>query len=81
MPSDPVTTYKFAFLVGFEWLIKLSAPVCPNDRLRVRVEIKNKRASSKPGRGYAAAFHEILNQDDIVVFSCEVTWMLATRPE
>ena len=76
----PILT-KFEFLGGSEWLIKLSAPVRPNDRLRVRVEIKSKRASSKPGRGYVAAFHEILNQDDIVVFSCEVTWMLAIRPD
>ncbi len=75
----PVLT-KLAFLGGFEWLIKLPAPVRPNDQLRVRIEIKNKRASSKPGRGYATAFHEIFNQDNIVVFSCETTWMLATRP-
>jgi len=25
------------------------------------------------------AFQEIFNQDDKVVFSCEVTWMLTTR--
>ena len=74
----PIVT-NLAFLGGFEWLIKLPAPVRPNDQLRVRIEIKNKRASSKPGRGYAVAFHEILNQDDTIVFSCEVTWMLATR--
>ena len=74
----PILT-NLAFLGGFEWLIKLPAPVRPNDQLRVRIEIKNKRASSKPGRGYVVAFHEILNQDDTIVFSCEVTWMLATR--
>jgi acyl dehydratase len=77
--GKPILT-KLAFLGGFEWLIKLPAPVRANDRLRVRMKIKSKKASSKPGRGYVTAFHEILNQDDIVVFSCEVTWMLATRP-
>ncbi len=75
----PVMT-KMAFLGGIEWLIKLPAPVRPNDRLRVRIEIKSKRISRKPGRGYAVAFQEIFNQDDSVVFSAEVTWILAIRP-
>ena len=75
----PILT-KLAFLGGFEWLIKLPVPVRPADQLRVRVKIKNKKTSSKPGRGYVTVFHEIFNQDNIVVFSCEVTWMLATRP-
>lgn len=77
--SKPILA-RFAFLGGFEWLIKLPAPVRANDRLRVRTEIKSKKASSKPGRGYVTTFQEIFNQDDTVVFSCEVTWMLATRP-
>ena len=75
----PILT-KLAFLGGFEWLIKLPVPVRPADQLRVRVKIKNKKTSSKPGRGYVTVFHEIFNQDNIVVFSCKVTWMLATRP-
>jgi len=75
----PILT-KLAFLGGFEWLIKLPVPVRPADQLRVRVKIKNKKTSSKPGRGYVTVFHEIFNQDNMVVFSCEVTWMLATRP-
>ncbi len=77
--SIPILT-KLAFLGGFEWLIKLPAPVRPNDQLRVRMEIKNRKASSKPGRGYVTVCQDILNQDDTVVFSCEVTWMLATKP-
>ena len=58
----------------------VSTPVRADDQLRVRIEIKNKKASSKAGRGYVTAFQQIFNQDDIVVFSCEVTWMLAARP-
>lgn len=77
--STPVLA-KLAFLGGFEWLIKMPAPVRADDQLRVRIEIKNKKASSKAGRGYVTAFQQIFNQDDIVVFSCEVTWMLAARP-
>jgi len=75
----PILT-KLAFLGGFEWLIKLPVPVRPADQLRVRVKIKNKKTSSKPGRGYVTVFHEIFNQDNTVAFSWEVTWMLATRP-
>ena len=75
----PILT-KLAFLGGFEWLIKLPVPVRPADQLRVRVKIKNKKASSKPGRGYVTVFHEIFSQDNTVAFSWEVTWMLATRP-
>ena len=70
---------KLAFLGGFEWHIKLPAPVRPNDLLRVRMRIKNTKPSSKPGRGYVTVEQEILNQDEVVVFSCEVTWMLASR--
>ena len=74
----PILT-RLAFLGGFEWHIKLPAPVHPNDRLRVRMKIASKRPSSKPGRGYVTVFQEIFNQAETVVFSCEVTWLLATR--
>lgn len=70
---------RLAFLGGFEWQIKLPAPVRPNDRLRARMAITDKRPSSKPGRGYVTVFDEIFNQDETVVFTCEATIMLATR--
>jgi acyl dehydratase len=44
---------RLALLAGNEWHITLPAPVRPNDRLRCRIEVKSKRLSSKPGRGYA----------------------------
>ena len=65
--GKPILT-SLAFLGGFEWLIKLPAPVRANDRLRVRVDVIGKKASSKHDRGYVASFHEILNQDEAVVF-------------
>ena len=71
---------RLAFLGGFEWLIKLPAPVRANDRLRLKVSVKRKKPSSKPGRGYVTVEQEIMNQDDVIVFTCEVTWMLASRP-
>ena len=71
---------SMAFLGGFEWHIKLPLPVRPGDRLHVEVEILSKKSSSKPGRGYVTALQRILNQDSQVVFTCEVVWMIATRP-
>lgn len=75
----PILT-KLAFLGGFEWLIRFPAPVRPNDKLRIRVKIDEKKASRKPGRGYIKTVQEIVNQEETVVFSCEVTWMLAASP-
>ena len=71
---------SIAFLGGFEWHITLPLPVRPGDRLHTEVEILSKKASSKPGRGYVTTLHRILNQDSHVVFSCEVVWMVATKP-
>jgi acyl dehydratase len=71
---------SIAFLGGFEWHIKLPLPVRPGDRLHTEVKIRNKKPSSKPGRGYVTAVHRIFNQDSQVVFTCEVVWMIATKP-
>ena len=70
---------KLSFLGGFEWTIKLPAPVRPNDQLRVKTEIVEKRRSSKGGRGYVTTHQQILNQDDVIVFICDATWILATK--
>ena len=71
---------SIAFLGGFEWHIKLPLPVRAGDRLHLEVEIRNKKPSSKPGRGYVTALQKILNQDSQVVFTCEAAWMIATKP-
>jgi len=68
-----------AFLGGFDWKIRLPAPVRENDKLRLEVTIVEKKASSKPGRGYVTTNQEILNQDNVAVFVCEVVWIVATR--
>jgi acyl dehydratase len=68
-----------AFLGGSEWHVKFLLPVRPRDRLRTEVRIVNKRRSSKPGRGYVATSQKILNQENQVVFTCDVTWTVATR--
>jgi len=71
---------SLAFLGGFEWHIKLPLPVRPGDRLHTEVEIRNKKPSSKPGRGYVTTSQKILNQDSQVVFTCECVLMIATKP-
>jgi acyl dehydratase len=71
---------SIAFLGGFEWHIKLPQPVRPGDRLRTEMEIVGKKQSSKPGRGYVTTSQKILNQDSQAVFTCEVVWMVATKP-
>ena len=71
---------SIAFLGGFEWHIKLPLPVRAGDRLRTEVEIRNKKSSSKSGRGYVTTLHRILNQDSQVVFTCEAAWMIETKP-
>ncbi len=67
-------------LGGLEWLVKLKAPVRPDDQVRLRIEMIDKAPSSKPGRGYITILNELFNQDDTLVFSCEAKLMVGTRP-
>ena len=71
---------SIAFLGGFEWHVKLPLPARAGDRLHTEIEIRNKKPSSKPGRGYVTALQRILDQDSQVVFTCEAAWMIATKP-
>ena len=69
----------WAFLGGFEWQVKFHKPVKAGDKLRNKTTVSDKRQSSKPGRGLAKIRHELINQDDQVVFTCEALVLLATR--
>ena len=69
-----------AFLGGLDWKLRFLAPVRPQDVLQVSMPIKDKRLSSKPGRGVVTLFQEMLNQRQEVVFNVEVVALLATRP-
>ena len=61
--------------------LRWPAPVRPGDVLRLRTEVLEARVSnSKPDRGLIRTRTELLNQDDVVVFSCEVLNFLAVRP-
>ncbi len=66
-------------LGGLEWLVKLKAPVRPDDQVRLRIEMIDKAPSRKPGRGYITIMNELFNQDDELVFTCEAKLMVGTR--
>jgi len=78
--SIPIIT-RLAFLGGAEWHIKLTAPVKPGDELRLKVEVASRRTSSKPNRGYVTVNQALFNQNDVVVFTNDLTWIMARRPE
>jgi acyl dehydratase len=75
--NTPKTTW--AIQGGLDWKLKFLAPVRAADTLRAKVTVKDKRLSSKPGRGVITLFHEILNQRSEVVCTVEVIALLATR--
>jgi acyl dehydratase len=77
--NTPKTTW--AFLGGLDWKLKFHAPVRAADTLRAKVTVKDKRLSSKPGRGVITLFHEILNQRSEAVCTVEVIAFLATRAQ
>ena len=64
---------------GLEMEISFTAPVYPGDRLRLRAEIADLRASRKGGRGYARMSQRFVNQHDVAVMELEATWVIATR--
>lgn len=57
-------------------------PLRPNDSLRLRYEIIDKRLSeSDPGRGFVTTRHEGLNQNDELVISYEATAMVRRQTD
>ena len=71
-----------AYVAGIGWeKFTLHVPVCPGDALRLRCTVAEKRVSqSKPDRGIMTTFNEILNQDDVVVASYRLTFLILLRP-
>jgi acyl dehydratase len=70
----------WAFQGGLDWHVKFHLPVRPGDRLRSRITMKSKRPSSKAGRGIVTSANDLTNQEQRVVFSNEVVFIMATRP-
>ena len=69
------------FLGGLDWQLKFLEPVRAGDRLRARVTILEKRASSKPGRGVFRDRIEISNDRGKIALLIEVTALMATKPQ
>ena len=71
---------KWAFLGGFDWHVSFARPIRPGDRLRRKIVVRSKRASSKPGRGVIDSIGTLINQNDEEVLRIEVASLIATRP-
>ena len=71
---------QWAFLGGFDWHVTFPRPVRPSDRLRRKTVIREKRLSSKPGRGIVNVVGSLVNQNSEEVFIIEAAFMIATRP-
>lgn len=71
---------QWAVLGASEWELKFPGPVRGEDRVRLRITVKDKRESSKPGRGHFSLLYELLKRDDTVVLSVLVAGLIARRP-
>lgn len=67
-----------AFL-GMSW--KYHSPVRVGDSLRVRWSVRERRPTSKPGRGVIVRDVQVLNQDQTQVCSGDITSLWAFRPQ
>jgi len=67
------------FIAAVGWQVEFRNAVRPGERLRVRMQIKEKRPSSKPGRGVIVTHNEVLTSEDVKV-AIEVTSLYRTRP-
>lgn len=64
---------------GLKMEVSFTAPVVAGDRLRLRAEVADLRASSKGGRGYARMSQRFLNQQEVATMEVDATWVIATR--
>jgi acyl dehydratase len=71
---------RWAVIGALEWQVTFPAPVRADDRLRLRITIKDKRASSRPQRGHFDLHYEMLNQHDALVLSVRMAGLIACRP-
>jgi acyl dehydratase len=61
--------------------VRFPAPVFHGDTLRARTTVLGLRASgSRPGQGVVTFLHEMLNQDSVIVASCERAALMKGKP-
>jgi len=68
------------FIAAVGWQVEFRGAVRPGDRLRVRMTVKEKRPSSKPGRGVVVTHNEVMDAEDDVKVVIEITSLYRTRP-
>lgn len=62
--------------------LQFPKPVIAGDCVRVRITVKDKRASkSRPSQGVITILNQLINQHDDVVFSFELTELVRMRPQ
>jgi acyl dehydratase len=61
--------------------VRFHAPLEPGDEVRLRLELVDKRASSKPGRGIATERGSLVKSCGTVVVSGDHVVILLNRPE
>ncbi len=69
---------RWRLVGGLGGPIRFQRPVRPGDRLRLRLTIIDRRVSSG-GRGIVTARHELINQDDALVYVCDASVVIQTR--
>ena len=67
-----------AFL-GMSW--RYHGPIRVGDALRVRWSVRERRPTSRPGRGVIVRDVEVVNQDEVKVCSGDITSLWAFRPQ
>jgi acyl dehydratase len=61
--------------------VNFPKPLFPGDSVKVRTTVLSKRESkSRPNEGIVNFFHEMTNQDGLVVATCERAALMRKRP-
>ena len=61
--------------------VRFPKPLFQGDSVKVRTTVRSKRASkSRPNEGIVNFFHEMMNQDGVVVGTCERAALMRKRP-
>ena len=73
--------FECSVIASLGWdKVRFTAPLEPGDEVRLRLELLNRRPSSKPGRGIATERGALLKADGTVVVSGDHVVILLNRP-
>ena len=62
--------------------VQVPKPLFHGDSVKVRTTVRSKRESkSRPNEGIVNFFHEMMNQDGVVVATCERAALMRKRPK